>query len=80
MATTPQALADAGSCYSCGGLTSMADMMELALLAQISLAANPANDVSVQGLMTQAACYECATMASQAQLLKLALLAQIAGG
>ena len=62
-------------CYACLGM-SVAELLELGLLRRTLIAANPAADTSMQGLMTYATCYACYG-ASNFQLLKLALLDQI---
>jgi hypothetical protein len=59
-------------------MLSMYEIYKITLLSQIALAANPAADVSVQGLMTAARCYECSSYATPGQLMELALLAIIA--
>ena len=77
MNTDPQTLLSAAQCYVCQGV-SIAQALKLQLLADISLAHNPANKVDPQSLMTQAKCFACFGQASAFQLLELALLAQIA--
>jgi cytochrome c551/c552 len=81
MATDPQSLLQQASCYSCNGANLYTlKLMEIALLAQISLSKNPSNDVSPQGLLKQAACLECyASNIYTQNLMILALLQQIAG-
>jgi len=80
MATDPQSLVTAGSCYACAGMLSMYEIMKIELLAQIAVAAFPSADVTPQGLMTRAKCFQCGTYATPGQLYELALLQIIAGG
>lgn len=78
MATDPQSLFTASPCYSCYTPGEIS-IMEVALLAQISLAKNPANAVDPKSLLAAAQCYACyMTNPAMLQLMKLALLAQIA--
>ncbi len=77
MATDAQSLMTQGACYACYGVSSF-EIMKLALLAQISLAHNPANAVDPQSLITQGKCFPCFGTVSMARLMELALLAQIA--
>jgi hypothetical protein len=81
VATDPQSLLTAAQCYDCfGSSTYMLDLMKVALLAQISLAKNPANNVTPQGLLAAANCYQCFGASEyMLKLMELALLAQIAG-
>lgn len=80
MAIDPNTLFDEGKCYTCYGLASEYQILKLALLRRISLASNPANDVSPNGLLAQAKCLGCNSYASEAKMMELALLQQIAGG
>jgi len=73
-----QDLLDQGKCYACAGV-SMYEVLKLSLLAQISLIANPDNDVTPQALLDRAKCFECGTFASIGFLMELALFDQIAG-
>ncbi len=75
--TDPQTLLSSAQCYVCQGVT-IAQAMKLQLLAQISLAHNPANQVDPQSLLSQATCFACFSEASTGKLMELALLAQIA--
>lgn len=77
MAADPQSLMTQGKCFACFGASNF-EIMKLALLAQISTAHNPANDVTPQGLLTQGACLECFGMVSIPRLMELVLLSQIA--
>jgi hypothetical protein len=77
MATDPQSLIAAGHCYVCYG-ASIFETLKLALLAEISLAKNPANDVTPQGLISQGKCLECYGMVSIPRLMELVLFTQIA--
>jgi len=79
--TSAQALLDQAKCYGCAAPNGYTlGLMKLALLAQISLAKNPANDVSPQGLMAASNCFKCyASNEYTLRLMELALLAQIAG-
>ena len=75
MASDPTSLFALASCYSCYTPNQMI-LMQLALLAQISLAKNPANATDPKSLLNAASCYACYTENEWA-LMKLALLAQI---
>jgi len=77
-ATTVQSLMTAGACYQCYGPLTTFELLQITLLAQISLDKNPANDVSPAGLMSQASCLSCGLGGSTGQLMILALLTQIA--
>ncbi len=76
MAIDAKTLLSEGRCYACVGI-SQATQLRLALLRRISLASNPANDVSATGLMTLGAPLQ-AVGVSQAQRIELALYSQIA--
>lgn len=69
-------LLDETKCYACLGM-SIAQLLELGLLRRTLIAANPAADTTMQGLMTYAKCYACYG-ASSFEILQLALLDQIA--
>ena len=77
MNTDPQTLLTAAKCYVCEQV-SIAQALKLQLLADISLAHNPANQVDPQSLLSQAKCFSCFSNASIGKLMELALLAQIA--
>jgi hypothetical protein len=77
MATDPQSLLTSGHCYVCYGASTF-ETLKLALLAQISTAHNPANNVTPQGLLAQGQCLECYGMVSIPRLMELVLLSQIA--
>lgn len=68
-------LLDEVKCYACLGI-SINQLIKLALLRRILLAASPSEDVSVGALMEYAKCYACYG-SSAAQLLELALLDKI---
>ena len=76
-ATDPQSLFNQSKCYLCVGI-SLFQALKLALLAQISLAKNAANDVTPAGLMTQGKCWPCFSNTDTGRIMELALLAQIA--
>lgn len=75
--TDPQTLLSSAQCYVCQGV-SIGQALKLQLLAQISLAHNPANQVDPQSLLSQAKCFACFSEASIGKLMELALLVQIA--
>jgi hypothetical protein len=77
VATDPQSLLTAGHCFACFG-ASQFEVMKLALLVDISLQTNPANNVTPQGLISQGQCYPCYADVSLPKLMELVLLAQIA--
>lgn len=77
-ATDPQSLYSQGKCYLCFGTLSDYMILKLALLAQISVAHNPANQTDPQSLLTAGKCFPCFSNASTGQIMELALLAQIA--
>jgi len=77
MATDPQSLLTAGQCFACYDASTF-EILKLALLAQISQAKNPANNVTPQGLLAQGQCLECYGMVSTPKLMELVLLSQIA--
>lgn len=77
MNTDPQTLMSNAQCYVCEGVSTF-QALKLALLAQISVAHNPANQTDPQSLMAQAKCFACYSNASIGKLMELALLAQIA--
>lgn len=77
MATDPQSLITAGTCYACFTASTF-EIMKLSLLAAISTNHNPANRTDPASLLSQAKCYACNSNASQSKLMELALLAQIA--
>jgi hypothetical protein len=81
VATDPASLLAAAAGYeSYASSPYMLDLMKVALLAQISLAKNPANDVSPAGLLKAASCYECSAASPyMLQLMQLSLLVQIVG-
>jgi hypothetical protein len=80
MATDAQSLLTEANCFACFATNIYTEsLLELALLRQISLAGNPANDVSAQGLIAAANCYECFSANNNMEnLLELGLLKQIA--
>jgi hypothetical protein len=78
MATDAQSLLTQGVCYACYGASAF-EIMKLSLLAQISIAHNPSNDVTPAALIVQARCYVCNTgQLTMARMMELSLLAQIA--
>jgi hypothetical protein len=76
-ATDPQSLITQAKCYLCYNITQFQGM-KLALLAQVSLTHNPANNVTPQGLIDQSKCFACFSTADLGKMMELALLAQIA--
>jgi hypothetical protein len=78
MATDAQTLMTQAKCYMCAAQMSMFQAMEIALLAQISVARSAANDVTPQGLITAGACYQCGGQLSTAETMIVVLLKQIA--
>lgn len=74
-ATSVGILLDEVKCYACLG-ASISQLIKLALMRRVLLAANPSADVSVAGLMEYAKCYACYG-ASTVQLLELALMDQV---
>ncbi len=78
MANDAFSLMSQGTCYSCYGNISAAQMMRLSLLANIAQQYNPAMDVSPQTLLDQGKCYNCfGDGLSAADIMELALLANI---
>lgn len=77
MATDPQSLMDQGKCYACYGVDETM-IMRLALLAQISVAHNPANDTSPAALLALGKCFPCYGNGDIGTTFELALLVQIA--
>ena len=77
MATDPQSLMTQGHCFACYNASTY-EILKLAILAQISLAHNPANDVTPQGLLAQGKCLECFGMVSEPKIMELVLWTQIA--
>lgn len=77
MAVDAQSLITQANCYLCAGRLTFSQAMKIALLAQISLLRNAANDVTPQGLITAATCYGCVGM-SLGDMMEVALLKQIA--
>lgn len=75
--TDPQTLLSNAQCYVCEGVT-LFQALKLRLLAEISQAHNPSNQVDPQSLLSQAKCFACYSNASIGKLMELALLAQIA--
>jgi len=78
MAIPANTLMEEGKCYMCFGELSTAQILELALLRRIVLAADPAADVSPQGLISTTNCYACLGL-SMFDLMLLALLSLLAG-
>lgn len=75
-----QSLLAASNCYACYAANPfMLSLIELGLLRQTLLAANPNATVDPQGLLEIAKCYECyGSNDYTLGLMKLALLKQIA--
>lgn len=78
MATDAQTLMTQAQCYMCAAQMSIFQAMEIALLAQISVTHNAANDVTAQGLITAGVCYQCGGQLSTAETMIIVLLKQIA--
>lgn len=76
MPSDPQALMTEGHCFACYEASTF-EILKLTLLARISKARNPANDVTPQGLLAQGACLECFGMVSEPKLMELVLFEQI---
>jgi hypothetical protein len=77
MSTDPQSLITSGKCFACYG-ASVFQVMKLSLLASISQARNPANQVDPASLIAQGKCFPCFSNASLIDVMVLALLNQIA--
>ena len=77
MATDPQTLYTQSKCYLCYGM-SQYQALKLALLAQISVAHNAANDTTPATLLSQGKCFPCFSNSDTGKVMELALLAQIA--
>lgn len=77
MATDAQTLLTQSKCYLCYGM-SIFQAMKLALLAQISVAHNAANNTDPAYLLSQGSCYNCFSNPTTGQIMELVLLQQIA--
>lgn len=78
MAATPfQDLLDEAQCYACYSDASIADLLQLALMARTLTALDPAADTSPSALLVYAQCYLCLGI-GLTDGMKLALLDQIA--
>jgi hypothetical protein len=75
-ATDANTLLEQTKCYACYGLT-LEQMLQLGLIRNALLNANPNAIVSAQGLITYATCYACYGLSLFDQF-KLALLDQAA--
>ena len=80
MATDPQTLLNEARCYECNTSGNYdLELIKIALLRQILLAANPTAMTDPQTLLNSARCYECyGANGYMLQLMELALLSQIA--
>lgn len=80
MVTDAATLLNLSNCYRCVGVTSMAQLLKLSLLAQIAKQSNPMADTSPQGLLSAANCYRCFGGGDTGFLLEMGLLFLIASG
>lgn len=71
-ATPTDVLLAEANCFRCYGSPDIATLLRLAILARTALAADPAADVTPQGLLTYGTCYRCFGI-SEAQVMEISL-------